>query len=80
MTFNQIFFVDYIFIFILSATPLLGGVAPGGVAVERSFTYLSHLFTDLDETNVIQSEIFHRLHIYSFLKRQTPSRGCGTWV
>ena len=53
----------------------LGGVALGGVAVERSFTYLSHLLTDLDETNVIQSEIFHRLHINSFLKCHTLSRG-----
>ena len=41
--------------------------------------YLIHLLADLDETNVIQSQIFHRLHIYHFQKCHTPWR-CGTWL
>ena len=50
-----------------------------GVSLEHSSTYLSHLLTDLDETNDIQSKKFHRLHIYIYLECHTPSRGHGTW-
>ena len=67
MSFNQKFDIDYIFITSKSATPLLGGVALDGCGTWElctSFKYLSQLLTDLDETNVIQSEIWHRLHIY----------------
>ena len=60
MAFNQKFYIDYIFITFKSATPLLGGVALGRCGTWElctSFKYLSQLLTDLDETNVIQSEI-----------------------
>ena len=67
MSFNQKFDIDYIFITSKSATPLLGGVVLDGCGTWElcaSFKYLSQLLTDLDETNGIQSEILHRLHIY----------------
>ena len=82
MSFNQKFYIDYIYITFKSATPLLMGVVLGGCGTQElrtSFKYLSQLLTDLDETNGIQSEIFHGLHIYSFWKCHTPSRGRGTW-
>ena len=50
--------------------------------------YLSCLWTNLDETNAIESEIECRLHIYHFFKYHTPLSGrkkgvalsgCGTW-
>ena len=69
MSFNQKFDIDYIYITFKSATPLLVGVALGGCGtweLRTSFKYLSQLLTDLDETNGIQSEILHRLHIYHF--------------
>ena len=63
----------------------LVGVALGGCGscvLCTSFTLLSHLMTDLDKTNVIQSQIFHRLHISNFLKGHTPQGatppGCHT--
>ena len=75
MSFNQKFYIVYMFITFNSATPLLVGVALGGCGtwvLRTSFSYLSQLLSDLDETNVIESEILRRLHIYHFQKCHTP--------
>ena len=72
--FDHKFVIVYIFLTPKSATPLPVGVALGecgSCGLCTSFTLLSHLMTDLDKTNVIQSQIFHRLHISNFLKGHT---------
>ena len=82
IAFNQKYYTDYIFVTFKIATPLLLGMALGGCGtldLHTSFKYLSKLFTDLNETNGIQSEILHRLYIYHFQKYHTPSSGHGIW-
>ena len=64
MSFNQKFYIYYIYIIPKSATPFLMGVTLESYIPH--FKYLSQLLTKLDETNGIQSEILHTLNIHHF--------------
>ena len=62
MSFNQKFYIDYIYIPFKSATPLLMGVVLGGCGTQdlrTLFKYLSIIdwLTISDEINGIESEI-----------------------